>query len=145
MRLITLHLLNDLGADSIGGSIADTPHAWPGTPVEYDITDPPEVGQVWVGVSQDGSDNQVYPKNTSVATIIAAGWPRVYQVAQIFGFDGSVQVFSETQKTVQVLIDACCLHAPTSESPSSVSPGESASPSPGDFMIFGEAFGSEFE
>lgn len=148
MRLIALHLLNDLGSDSIGGSIADQPFAWPGLPVDYDVTIPPEnVAPVWAGVSADGSTNQIFPMTATVAQIIAAGFPRVYQVTQITGADGSVQVFSENLKTVQILIAACCLNtgqgSPSSPDDASASPGESTSPSPG-AEIFGEEFGPQF-
>lgn len=115
-----MHLLNDLGSDSIGGSIADSPFPYPGTEVEYDVTTPPEnVAPVWIGVSADGLTNQVFPIGTTVAAIIGAGFPRVYQGTQIIGNDGSVQVFSENLKTVQITIAACCLNSgQSSPSPS---------------------------
>jgi hypothetical protein len=110
MRTISLHLVNDLGPDSIGGSIVDVPQAWPGTPTDVDVTLPPEiVRKVWIGVSPDGSTNQVYPLNTAVQTILADGWTRIFQGTEIIGAGFSFyQVFSEPLHTVQIMIAACC-------------------------------------
>lgn len=104
-----LHLVNDLGSDSIGGSQSDVPSLWPGTPLSYDFTLTPQaIRPVWVGVSADGTTNQVYPLSTSVATIIGAGWSHVYQGTEIVGANGDVLVFSEQYLHVLNALSACC-------------------------------------
>lgn len=108
-KTLTLHLVNDLGQDSISGSDSDVPMAWPGTPTVYDFNLTPQLIQpVWIGVSEDGSTNQVYPLTTSVAAILGAGWARVYQGTEIVGQSGDVQVFSEQYLQLLNELAACC-------------------------------------
>lgn len=108
-QILTLHLVNDLGSDSISGSQSDVPSLWPGTPVPYDFTTPPQaLRPVWIGVSADGTTNQIYPIGTTVATIIGDGWVRVYQGTEIVGPSSDVHVFSEQYDQILRLLAACC-------------------------------------
>lgn len=108
-QTLTLHLVNDLGSDSVSGSQSDVASQWPGVPVEYEFAVPPQaVRAVWIGVSADGLSNQPYPLTTSVATILGDGWTRVYQGVEIVGTDGDVQVFSDQQGDVLRRLAACC-------------------------------------
>lgn len=114
-QILTLHLVNDLGSDSIGGSQSDVPSLWPGTPTPYDFSLTPQaIRPVWIGVSADGVTNQVYPISTSVPTIIGAGWPRVYQGTEIVGNHGDVLVFSEQYQHVLNALSHCCATGVTS-------------------------------
>lgn len=102
-------MVNDLGNDSISGSDSDVPSAWPGTPTSYDFNNTPQLIQpVWIGVSEDGSTNQVYPIDTPVTTILGDGWVHVYQGTEIVGQDDDVQVFSEQYQQLLAQLDACC-------------------------------------
>src|SRR5207245_300477 len=111
-QTLTLHLVNDLGSDSVSGSQSDVASQWPGVPVEYEFAVPPQaVRPVWIGVSADGLSNQPYPLTTSVAAITGAGWARVYQGVEIVGTAGDVQVFSDQLGDVLLRLAACCATA----------------------------------
>lgn len=133
MRTIPLHLVIDLGGgselyDSVPSDV-DPVSVYPGSPVDYDVTDEPqEVRPVWIGVSADGTDAQAYPINTPIATI-KASWPRIYQGTEIVN-PGSVQVFSENFDDVEFLIEACCATGIATDalalkqSPAALTPGQ---------------------
>lgn len=122
-RYISLSLVNEQG----------TPHAWPGTPTSFEIGTEQAADKVWIGVSQDGANNQVYPLDTPIATI-RASWPRIYQGVKLnllSGTDDSPAqvtageyVYSNSLEDFNRLVAACC-----------ISENVEGSPSPGPCMI----------
>lgn len=108
-QILILHLVNDLGSDSISGSQSDTPSMWPGVETPYNFTPAPQaIRPVMIGVSLDGNSNQVYPLGTSVPDIRDDGWARVYQGTEIVGVHGDVLVFSDQYPQLQFMLEACC-------------------------------------
>lgn len=100
MSVIRLKLINAGGV----------PNEWPGVVTE---TDPALMGDpvaVWVGVSLDGSTNQVYPIDTPLATIKLT-FPRIYQGTQV-DVDGSTNAYTNNLRDVDLLLRACCIWTP---------------------------------
>lgn len=113
-QIIPLLIVLDLGNgseffNSVADSDQDISYPWPGDPYTLDLTNPPELMQaVWIGVSQDGNTMQAFPVTTPIPTIIAAGFPRVYQGTEIADSEGNVMVFSNQYNHVLLAISACC-------------------------------------
>lgn len=113
-QTIPLHLVLDLGTgseffDSVADSDQDIVYPWPGDPYTLDLTTPIQLIQpVWIGVSADGNNAQAFPKSMTVAQIIAAGFPRVYEGTEIVDGDGNVLVFSDQYNHILLAIAACC-------------------------------------
>jgi hypothetical protein len=144
-RYITLKLVNEQG----------TPHAWPGTDTPFEVGSELSATAVWIGVSTDGTDNQIYPITADAPTILAS-WPRLYQGVQVNlaapGDDSPLEVgpgeyvYYASLEEFNRLVAACCiaLQIPDSpaESPGEESPQESPGESPVEFL--GEFSESEF-
>lgn len=121
-RYITLKLVNEQG----------TPHPWPGTATSFEIGSQLDARKVWIGVSADGSNNQIYPLTTTPEQIIAAGWPRVYQGVQLSLLSatddspatvGSGEyVYSNSLEDFNRLVAACCIAERVEGSPSPSGP-----------------------
>lgn len=115
-RFITLNLVNDQG----------TPVPWPGTPTQFELGTQESVVPVWIGVSQDGTDNQIYPITTSAQTILNS-WPRLYQGVQISTVAGPDEsplepgpneyVYYNSLEEFNRLVAACCIAVRNEESP----------------------------
>lgn len=111
---IALKLVVELGGgselyNSVSDPDQDVVHPWPGDPVTLDISNPPELIQpVWIATNADGTDAQVYPSDTPVADILAAGWVHLYQGTEIVDFEGTVNVYSNQYNHVLLAIAACC-------------------------------------
>lgn len=107
-RFITLNLVNDQG----------TPVPWPGTPTPFELGTQETVTPVWIGVSADGSDNQIYPLSTPAATILGS-WPHLYQGVQVSVVAGADEsplepgpneyVFYNSLEEFNRLVAACCV------------------------------------
>lgn len=110
MRTIPLTLLLDLGGTSeVLESLAQAVNPWPGDDFDLDVTTPPTtVDAVWIGVSADGNSSQAYPVDTPLATILGAGWPRIYQGTHIVDSAGNEYVLSTILNDVQGLLANCC-------------------------------------
>lgn len=123
-RYITLNLVNDQG----------NPLPWPGTPTQFELGTQEEVTPVWIGVSQDGSDNQIYPITASAQTILNS-WPRLYQGVQVSLVAGPDEsplepgpneyVYYNSLDEFNRLVAACCVATSDQESPGG---GESPAP-----------------
>jgi hypothetical protein len=115
-RFIELNLVNEEG----------TPHPWPGTPTQHEIGTQQSATAVWIGVSTDGSTNQVYPLSTPPATILAT-WPRLYQGVQVntivpgddspAAVEAGEFVYYVSLEEFNRLEAACCIAIPNEESP----------------------------
>jgi hypothetical protein len=115
-RYITLNLINEEG----------TPHPWPGTPTQFELGTQEIVVPVWIGVSEDGSDNQIYPLTIAPQTILNS-WPRLYQGVQIstvLGPDESPLepgpnefVYYNSEADFNRLVAACCVATSDLDSP----------------------------
>jgi len=120
-RYITLNLVNDQGS----------PLPWPGTPTQFELGTQESVVPVWIGVSEDGSDNQIYPLSTSAATILAS-WPRLYQGVQVSLVAGADEsplepgpnefVYYNSEAEFNRLVAACCVATSDADSPGDESP-----------------------
>lgn len=120
-RFITLNLVNDQGS----------PLPWPGTPTQFELGTQESVVPVWIGVSEDGSDNQIYPLSTSAATVLAS-WPRLYQGVQVSLVAGPDEsplepgpnefVYYNSEEEFNRLVAACCIAVSDGESPGGESP-----------------------
>lgn len=120
-RFITLKLVNEQG----------TPHPWPGTDTPFEIGSELSATAVWIGVSADGSDNQIYPLSTPAATILGS-WPHLYQGVQLnllaVGDDSPLEpgpgeyVYYNSLMDFERLVAACCIADVVEESPGD-SPG----------------------
>lgn len=116
-RYISLKLVNEQG----------NPHPWPGIPSAFQIGSEQAADAVWIGVSEDGSTNQVYPLNTPLATI-TANWPRVYQGVKLnllsatddspAQVTGGEYVYSNSLIDFQRRVAACCIADQIEGSPS---------------------------
>lgn len=116
-RYITLNLVNEQG----------TPHDWPGTPTPFEIGSQVSVVPVWIGVSADGSDNQIFPDSADAQTILIS-WPHLYkgiQINQIIPGDDSPGevgpgefVYYASLAEFNRLVAACCIADQVDESPS---------------------------
>ncbi len=115
-RYINLKLVNDQG----------TPIAWPGTVTPFELGTQEAVVPVWIGVSADGLDNQIYPLTTPAATILLS-WPRLYQGVQVSVVAGADEsplepgpneyVFYASLEEFNRLVAACCIATADVESP----------------------------
>lgn len=96
---------------------AGVPVAYPGTPTPFEVGSETSVEKVWIGMSADGTNNQIYPIDTTIATIMAS-WARVYQGIQISGgpYDGNVYLNSLFD--FEYMTDAACCFPDIAESPS---------------------------
>lgn len=107
MRTIPLHLVNEEGSNS--DSTDDLFTAWPGTEVDVDVTvPPPTIRAIWIGVSLDGASNKPFELTASVASIILAGWPRVYKGTEIVDGNGVKSLYSDNLDDVNFLLNTCC-------------------------------------
>jgi hypothetical protein len=116
-RYITLKLVNDQG----------TPVPWPGTDTQFEIGSEQSATPVWIGVSADGSNNQIYPITTPTDTIFAT-WPRLYQGVQInmlvagddspAAVEAGEYVYYLSLEQFNRLVDACCVATSVQDSPS---------------------------
>lgn len=112
--IIPLKLVLDLGSgseffDSVSDPGGDIDNGWPGVDYNLDLTIPPQLIQpVWIGVSADGTNAQVFQKDTPIADIITAGYPRVYQGTEIQTGEGDVLVFSDQYQHILLAMSACC-------------------------------------
>jgi hypothetical protein len=121
-RYITLNLVNEQG----------TPHPWPGTATPFEIGSQVSVLPVWIGVSADGSDNQIFPDTADAQTILQS-WPHLYkgiQINQIIPGDDSPGevgpgefVYYVSLTEFNRLVAACCIADQVDESPTE-SPSE---------------------
>jgi hypothetical protein len=129
-RYITLKLVNEQGS----------PHPWPGTDVLFEVGAELSATPVWVGVSADGADNQIYPITADAATILAS-WPHLYQGVQLNlatpGDDSPLEVgpgeyvYYLSLEEFERLVAACCIAQQVDDSPTE-SPEESPLDSPAD-------------
>lgn len=120
-RYITLRLVNEQG----------TPHPWPGTDTPFEVGSELSATAVWIGVSADGTDNQIFPLTADAATILAS-WPHLYQGVQlntaIVGDDSPAEVgagefvYYNSLEEFNRLVAACCIAQQVPESPAE-SPG----------------------
>jgi len=120
-RYITLKLVNEQG----------TPHPWPGTDTPFEVGSEVAATPVWIGVSADGSDNQIYPLDTDPQAILGS-WPHLYQGVQLNlvapGDDSPLEpgpgeyVYYNSLEEFNRLVAACCIADVVPDSPSE-SPG----------------------
>lgn len=133
-RYITLKLVNEQG----------TPHPWPGTETPFEIGSEVAATPVWIGVSADGGDNQIYPLTADPQTILAS-WPHLYQGVQLNlvapGDDSPLEpgpgeyVYYASLEEFNRLVAACCIADVVEDSPAE-SPAESPAPEePFDIMM----------
>lgn len=136
-RYITLKLVNEQG----------TPLPWPGVDTDFELGTAASVTPVWIGVSQDGTDNQIFPLTASPATILAS-WPRLYQGIQINtlipGDDspGEVEageyVYYASLTEYERLVAACCVARGATESPCAVTVNYDLQTSSSDTVIISQ-------
>lgn len=96
---------------------AGVPLQYPGTPTPFEVGSETSVEKVWVGVNADGDDNQVYPIDTTIATIMGS-WPRVYQGIQITGGPHDGAVYLNSLFDFEYMVSAACCFPDIPESPS---------------------------
>lgn len=101
-RFISLQLVSDNGS----------PVQWPGVATDFQIGGDPLATAVWIGVSEDGATNQVYPLSTA-PTAILQSWAHLYQGVQI-GND----VYYVSLEEYHRLVAACCVAVAVEDSPS---------------------------
>lgn len=96
-HLINLKLINTVGV----------PLAYPGLVSSFEVGSETSVEKVLIGVSADGSTNQIYPIGTSIAAITAT-FPRVYEGIQITGGAADGNVYLNSLNDFEYLSEQCC-------------------------------------
>lgn len=98
------------------------PEPWPGTSHFFLKANLSALRSVWIGVSEDGTDNAPFPTWMTVADVVAAGWPRVYLGSswdpdeesasasdiESPGADPDLRLFSESLDQALAIADVCC-------------------------------------